>query len=711
MLRFGDPVVERAWRDHRDDEARGPVRLGLVLFGALIMLAALGDEWQGYEGWRTVIVLRFAVWGPLALGGAGLVSLPRLRGRVLDITFGVTVLLTLSLIATMWFAMPRSAAIDYPMYWTVLLVLVHVVAPLDMVRACLAGAVAVGGYLGTMFRFDAAPPHFAAHTVFVLFAWTLLIAASWLLERRARATFWAERQLRARTGELDALTRLQASVLDTLAEGVCGVDAEGAVTFANPAAALLLGRPASSIVGVRFHDVFHDAEPGACALCASPSPVQDVPARLRLPDGGVRWVEGSARPSEGAGQRVISFRDVGHRRALEDSVRQSQKMDAIGLFVGGVAHEFNNLLTPMLGGIELAGKRLGPDHPLHASLDAVARAGERTAALVRQLLVLGRRTELAPRALDVSATVTQVIAVLRPMVDRRIEIAFAPTPGAWALADPGQVHQVLLVLCLNARDALLSEPRRDGPGRIDIAVRRVELDDEAALVDPSARPGTWIELAVADDGPGIPADVLPRVFEPFFTTRRHGEGAGLGLAVLHGIVHQHGGWVSVDTAPGAGTRFRCTFPATTAPSVEEDVAASAHRVTTEPARSVLLVDDEQMVRDVTRAALEHFDYAVEEADSGTAALDRLQAGYRPDVVVLDILMPGLDGWGTLARIRALDATIPVVMLSGYDGNASEARPHAPDAHVQKPYRLREFVAVLDEAIARRRAAAAPPAPG
>lgn len=702
-LRF-DPEVEREWHAFRDDQARGPARLGMIVFGVIIVLAGLGDEWQGYQGWQTVLLIRVALWGPMMFLGAALVSHPRLRGHVVDVTFGVALALTGSLIGTMWFVLPRSAAIDYPMYWAVLLLLVHVVAPLGLVRACGVGAFVVAGFFAVMLRYDADPAHFAAHTVFLLFAWVLLVAASWLLESRARATFLAERGLRAQTRALDDLTRLQASVLDTLSEGVCGMDARGVVTFANPAAASLLGRPASAVVGARFHDTFHDADatdPEApCALCASGEPVQDVPARLRLPDGGTRWVECASRPNDGGHPvvRVLSFHDVGRRRELEAQVRHSQKMEAIGLFVGGVAHEFNNLLTPVLAGLELAGDALPAGHPVHDSLAHVGRAGERAAELVRQLLTLGSRLDPSPQAVDLSASVTRALTFIGPTLDRRIEMVFDPAAGAWARADPGQVDQVLLNLCLNARDALLPDVEAGRPARITLSVRAVTVDATAAEADPRARPGDWVELAVADTGPGIPPDVLPRVFEPFFTTKPRGQASGLGLAVLHGIVQGHGGWVTVETAPGAGTRIACLFPAASPPS---GTRAAPVPEPSPRSRSVLVVDDEQMVREVVRRCLERLGYAVEESPGGGAALSRLHAGYRPDLVLLDIQMPDLDGWRTLASIRALDPALPVVMISGYDTDAARPHAHAPDALLRKPFRIAQLEATLGEVIARR----------
>lgn len=583
--RFSDPTLEAAWRAHQDDEARGPVRIGLAAFGILVVLAGLGDPWQAYAGWQTVLVIRLVLWGPLLLGGAWLLSLPRARGRTLDVTFAVCVAVTLSLVAAMVFALPRGAAVDYPMYWTVLLLLVHVLAPLGFLRSTIAGAVVVGGFFATMVRHDAASgPHFAAHAVFLLFAWAGLVAGSWLSERRARASFLAERR----------------------------------------------------------------------------------------------------------------------QRELEAQLRHVQKMEAIGAFVGGVAHEFNNVLTPILGGVELTANTLPSDHPLQPPLATVGRAGERAAALVQQLLALGRKSEIAPRAVDLSAAVAEALALIGPTMDRRITVTFDPGPDAWALADPGQIQQVVLNLCLNARDALLAAPHPDRAPCIALSVRRVRLGAADVAGDPVARAGEWVELRVADTGPGIPADVLARVFEPFFTTKRQGEGSGLGLSVLHGIVGQHGGWVSVDGGVGTGATFRCLFPATeAAPAPAPAPRGPAPRSAPAGVRRVLVVDDEEAVRSVARAALEHAGYVVDDEARAVAALERLAAGYRPDVVLLDVRMPELDGWRALPRIRAVDPTLPVVMITGFDDRADDApRTDRPDATVLKPFRLRDLVAKVDAVVAR-----------
>lgn len=589
----GDAESQREWDAHRDHEARSSVRLGLIAFAAALLLAGPGDAWQAYEGWETVLVIRFVVWAPLMLGGAALVSLPSMQGRVLDTTLAVMVALTLSLIGTMWLVLPRASAIDYPMYWSVLLLLVYVVAPLGFARAMIAGTVVVGGFFIIMTYHHAERHHFAAHTVFIVFAWALLATASWHMDHRAREAFLAQRQL----------------------------------------------------------------------------------------------------------------------RRLEEQLRQGQKMEALGLFVGGIAHEFNNLLTPILGGIELADRSLDAGHGLRPALADIGRAGARAAELVRQLRALGRRSDLVPRAMDASACVAEVLGLLRPTMDPAITVGFVPTVGNWARADADQIHQVLLNLCINARDAVSG---RDGehPMRIDVTVKRVQFDAKQAAANAGVRTGTWIETEVADTGVGIDPEVIPRLFEPFFTTRNAASGSGLGLAVVHGIVHQHGGWIAVDSVLGEGSRFRFWIPAAEVPSADEAPSAEGHDdgdasvlppgVPAPCVRRAILVDDEAMVREVTRRLLEHAGYIVEDYPDGHSALARLRSGARPDVLVLDILMPEYDGWQLLTAVRALAPEIPVVMLSGFDIDSDFARGVAPDAFLSKPFRLRGLLEVVDKVIAARK---------
>jgi signal transduction histidine kinase len=708
-LRFEQDDLERAWGAHVDREARGPVVRGLVLFAVVLLLAIPGDYWQDYQGWQAVIAIRLFLWAPLVLGGAWAVARHGERFRVLDVTLGLAVVLTLSVLGLMLFVLPPSTAVDFPMYWAVLLLLVHLVTPLGVRRATAAGAVVVASFFATMLYHGAERRELSAHGVFLLFAWVLLIGASWLIESYSRQAFRAKWELLARTRELAALTRLQGSVLGALSDGVCGLAADGRIRFANAAAETLLGVPTGGLVGLSFHDCFHapaDAAPDPCPLCAVPTDAHEVATSLRRPDGTRLTVECSARPN-GAGEepvvRVVSFRDTGPRRALETRLRQSQKMEAIGNFVGGVAHEFNNLLTPILGGVSVARMVLGPEHGLQGTLAGLQAAGQRAAELVGQLLASGLRSELAREPVDLSETVRHVLAVVRPTLDRRITVTFTPSGDAWALADPGQVHQVVLNLCINARDAVMTQLNGPRGAAIRFATRRFEGVEPSAVGDPAAREGSWVEVEVTDTGPGIPPEVLPHIFEPFFTTKRVGEGSGLGLSVTHGIVTQHGGWISATSEVGVGSTFRCTFPATSQVVASDNEGSLPPRA--RAGATVLIVEDEPAIRDMIRTMLDAFGYVVEEAASGETALARLEAGFRPDAILLDILMPGMDGWEALAGIRAIDPSIPVIVMSGYDsrnprGASPDPEAGQPEARLRKPFQIPDLIGTL-VAVVRR----------
>lgn len=504
-----------------------------------------------------------------------------------------------------------------------------------------------------------------------------------------------------RTAALDDALQAKAAVLGALWEGVCGLDAAGRITFANAAALRLLGD--TGAVGKPFHATFHDPTPGSgadvsapCPLCDAQEPLHDLAVQLRSPAGVQVWVECSLQPQrEGRNglARVMSFRDVSQRRQLEAQLRHSQKTEAIGRFVGGVAHEFNNLLTPIIGHIELARAELPADHGLQAGLADVADAGQRAADLVRQLLTLGRRTELDRRPVDMVQIVEQVMRLLRPTMDRRITLEqVTPDGPVWSEVHADQIHQVLLNLCLNARDAVLSQDRSDRPPRIEVSLRVVSSDQIAASGERIRCGGDWLELAVTDNGVGISAEVQSRIFEPFFTTKKEGLGAGLGLGVAQGIVELHDGWMSVTSEPGVGTTVRCMFP----PCAGEASAASPSEVVVRVAggmgKNVLIIDDEPVVRRIARAVLARSGFHVTEAASGSEGLEAIRRGSVPDVVLLDVQMPGLDGWQTLEALRQLEPNVPVIMWSGFDGTQDHQNPRAkPDGRIRKPVVFQELV--------------------
>jgi two-component system cell cycle sensor histidine kinase/response regulator CckA len=348
--------------------------------------------------------------------------------------------------------------------------------------------------------------------------------------------------------------------------------------------------------------------------------------------------------------------------ALEEQrqrLRQARKLEAIGRLAGGVAHDFNNLIAVILGYTESLARDASPSQC--GKLDQIRRAAERGAQLTHHLLAFGRRQVLHPRPLDLAASVRDAEPMLRGLLGSGVSLSVAAeTGGARVLADPLQIEQVLLNLASNARDAM------PGGGTLEIRVEQVELLEDEARGWPWARPGAWLRLGVRDGGHGMDAETRSRIFEPFFTTKQPGQGAGLGLASVHGIVEQSGGGIVVESAPGAGSRFDVYLPrmqpaeATPVTPAERGAAPPAHRST------ILLVEDEQPLRELMRADLTAAGYSVLDAHSGDQALELLA---RPDVAIdlllTDVVMTGLSGPELARSASRLRPELPALLMSGY----------------------------------------------
>jgi signal transduction histidine kinase len=368
-----------------------------------------------------------------------------------------------------------------------------------------------------------------------------------------------------------------------------------------------------------------------------------------------------------------------HTETLEETVEQRtaemlhiQKMDAIGQFVAGVAHEFNNLLTPIGAVSELL--RSSKPEEQEALLLLVDGAVSRAAELVRRLLTFTRKGRTKPERVDVAAVADEVVRFVTPSLDRSIELVWKRPEPQVARLDPGQLHQVLLNLLVNARDALEGQPK------------------PRIVVEVTGREDT-VQVRVSDNGPGIPRDIRDRVFDPFFTTKDIGKGSGLGLSVVLGIVESNGGQVTLDCPPGRGTQVSCIFPAG---EVGTDVSAPAAPEARQQAGTlrVLLVDDEDTIREVQRAMLERSGMDVLDVPCGRDALDLLKHE-QVDVVLLDVSMPGMTGWQVLAELRQTHPGLSVIICSGYS-SAGGSGHQQPDAFLPKPFRLGELLAAVEK---------------
>jgi CheY-like chemotaxis protein len=381
---------------------------------------------------------------------------------------------------------------------------------------------------------------------------------------------------------------------------------------------------------------------------------------------------------------------------------------------GGIAHDFNNLLTGVVGNLALVDLR--PGDPNRALITAAEKAAQRAADLTRKLLGFARKNQLHVAPVRVGEFAREVIDILRRTFDPRIEIAAdldTPTP---VLADATLINQALLNLCLNARDAM-----PDG-GRLEVRAEPVVLRPADVAGLPDARPGAFVRLTVADTGCGMAPDVRARMFEPFFTTKPIGQGTGLGLAMVHGIVRQHHGWVVCDSRPGAGTRFDMYLPqaGTAVPppgsigiprSLGDRAPARPADAGTPPppdgrTRTILLVDDEELIRDLGRSVLESAGYRILEATDGAEAVDRFRRDPAAvDLVILDLTMPRLSGRDAFRQLRALDPDVRVLFSSGYSADDLSDVAGALGL-LAKPYRPADLVQAVREALATLPAVAA-----
>ncbi|MEM8630221.1 MAG: ATP-binding protein [Pseudomonadota bacterium] len=400
--------------------------------------------------------------------------------------------------------------------------------------------------------------------------------------------------------------------------------------------------------------------------------------------------------SDGPGLLAV-LHDATELKTLEAQFVQSQKMQAIGKLAGGVAHDFNNLLTAISGHCDLLLLRHDEGDPEFADLVQIHQNANRAASLVGQLLAFSRKQNLQPEVLDLRDTLADLTHLLNRLVGERISLSLCQDPKLFAIrADKRQLEQVLMNLVVNARDAM------PGGGEIRIETEALALEDALERDQVRVPPGDYAVVRVADEGVGISPDKLPKIFEPFYTTKRTGEGTGLGLSTAYGIVKQTGGFIFVDSAPGQGTVFSLYFPAHLASDIQTPEAPLP--LAKAGARGdgvVLLVEDEAPVRAFASRALRLRGYTVIEAENAEEALEKLKdLSLKVDVFVTDVVMPGLDGPTWVAEALKDRPDVRVVFVSGYAQDAlSEQRARIPNAtFLPKPFSLNELAATVQAQI-------------
>jgi PAS domain S-box-containing protein len=474
------------------------------------------------------------------------------------------------------------------------------------------------------------------------------------------------------------------------------VDRETRITSWNLGARRLLGRTAEEMLRRPLASLFAEgvADPEGMAIRLLDTRLPDrLETEFRSADGSSIDVMASGSPLSAAdGQldgHIIVARDITERRRaeveraeLESQFRQAQKMEAVGRLAGGVAHDFNNLLTVIMGRSEFLRQQLPANDPLLRHVDVITQGAQRAAKLTGQLLAFSRRQVLQPKVLDLNGVIGGMAEMLRRLIGENIVLVTLPAPGLGrVMADPSQVEQILMNLAVNAHDAMPSG------GRLTLETSNVVNDETYVRQHMGARPGAYVMLAVTDTGTGMSAETQARLFEPFFTTKGPGKGTGLGLATVYGIVKQSGGNIWVYSEPGHGTCFKVYLP-----RVDEatDAAESPDAAGASPRghETILLVEDEPDLRELALEILAMHGYVVLEAAEAGEAL-RLGDGHtgRIDLLLTDVIMPGMSGRELAVQLTARRPGLRVLYMSGYtaDAMAKHGVLEPEIMFLQKPY--------------------------
>jgi PAS domain S-box-containing protein len=488
-------------------------------------------------------------------------------------------------------------------------------------------------------------------------------------------------------------------ILDSVDEGFIVIDREYRILSANRAFCDLSDLPEDQVIGRRCHEVSHQG-PRPCFESGKDCPVKGtfetgtvhVASHTHEDASGTRqYVELKSYPIVDASGTIDSvietISDVTETRTLQEQLARSQKMESVARLAGGVAHDFNNMLSVIIGHTELALQQVSPFHPLSADLKEILTAAERSAALTRQLLAFARKQTIVPRVLDLNETVAGILKMLRPLIGENIDLAWRPGDGVWPVRmDPSQIDQILANLCVNARDAI------SGVGRISIETRRVTVDTDLCARQPELAPGEYALLTVSDDGAGMDSEILGKIFEPFFTTKEIGRGTGLGLATVYGIVKQNKGFINVYSENGQGTTFKIYLPRHAGETVKtqgRDAVAPApggHE-------TILLVEDEHSILRMAKLALKNMGYRVLAAATPGKAI-RLAKTHDGEIhlLIVDMVMPEMNGLELAKHVASLYPDIVRLYMSGYSGDVVAHHGMLDEAvnFIQKPFSMHDL---------------------
>ncbi len=500
------------------------------------------------------------------------------------------------------------------------------------------------------------------------------------------------------------------NLIETANAIVIGLDTHGDITVFNRAAEALTGYRRSEVLNRNWFEILvpQDRYPHAAQeferIMADGRP-EKFENPILTKSGEERHIiwQNSKVVEQGRITGSISFgldltdskRAEEEKERLQAQLLQAQKMESVGRLAGGVAHDFNNMLGVILGHTELSMMQVEPEEPLHGNLREIKKAAQRSADLTRQLLAFARKQAVAPRVLDLNATVAGMLKMLRRLIGEDIDLVWKPGENLWpARIDPAQVDQVLANLAVNARDAIA------GGGQITIATDNFIADEAGCAAHRGMVSGEYALLAVSDNGCGMDKEVLERLFEPFFTTKEVGQGTGLGLATVYGIVKQNNGYVDVTSEPGKGTTFKIFLPRHTG-----NAPAARTPETVSPAQgrgeTVLLVEDEAAILSLGKSILERLGYTVLAAGTPAEALRQAEACRgRIHLLLTDLVMPEMNGRELSKRLQAIRPDMKCLFMSGYTANVIAHHGVLADGvqFLQKPFLIQELAAKVRKAL-------------
>jgi PAS domain S-box-containing protein len=504
-------------------------------------------------------------------------------------------------------------------------------------------------------------------------------------------------------------------LLQNTDQGIYGIDIEANCTFINKSALKMIGYELADCLGKEMHDLIHHHYSNGL-----PYPVVDCPIyRAKLTGNGCRedsevlWrkdgtffnAEYSSYPIIENGNisgAVVTFSDISERKRteeekakLEGQLLQSQKMEAVGRLAGGVAHDFNNMLGVITGYAELALMKLDPSQPIYANLIEIRTAAARSADLTRQLLAFARKQTIAPKIIDLNETVSGMLKMLQRLIGEDTNLNWHPASNLWPVkVDPSQIDQILANLCVNARDAITDV------GRIIIETGNSSFDADYFGTYTYVEPGEYVRLAVSDNGCGMDNETQAHIFEPFFTTKGVGEGTGLGLAMVYGIVKQNHGFINVYSEPGQGTTFMIYLPRHTGES-EEVLNESLPEPAPRGDETVLLVEDEPTILGMAALMLEGQGYTVLTAGSAAEAT-RLFREHNGTIHLLmtDVVMPDMNGRDLAKELQSLDYHLNCLFMSGYTANVIAHHGVLDEGvhFIQKPFSLSTLAVKVREVL-------------